>query len=101
MGVIQGSINGMLGTAAAAISIGEGLMKKANTRAEQMAKQKQAQKQSMQRKKRDFMKYVVNIPLGDDGGKVGDLGKSAQKQIAQSYSKSEKTKIMNEMEGKK
>ena len=103
MGVLQNSINSMLGSAAfAAAMTGRNIMnrqqriEKANKQAQEAAKAREEQTKVM-RKRRDFMKYLKDVELGG-GIKVGDLGVEAQKQVASGYTKSQKTALMNEVD---
>lgn len=103
MGVLQNSINSMLGSAAFAVGItGRNIMsrqqriEKANKQAQENAKAREEQTKVM-RKRRDFMKYLKDVELGG-GIKVGDLGVDAQKQVASGYTKSQKTKLMDEVD---
>ena len=103
MGVLQNSINSMLGSAAfVAAMTGRNIMnrqqriEKANKQAQEAAKAREVQTKVM-RKRRNFMKYLKDVELGG-GIKVGDLGVEAQKQIASGYTKSQKTALMNEVD---
>lgn len=103
MGVLQNSINSMLGSAAfAAAMTGRNIMtrqqriEKANKQAQEAAKAREEQTKVM-RERRDFMKYLKDVELGG-GIKVGDLGVEAQKQVASGYTKSQKTALMDEVD---
>ena len=103
MGVLQNSINSMLGSAAfAAAMTGRNIMnrqqriKKANKQAQDVAKAREEQTKVM-RKRRNFMKYLKDVELGG-GIKVGDLGIDVQKQVASGYTKSQKTALMDEVD---
>ena len=101
MGVLQNSINAMLGSVSAGASFSAmniKRMERANERSKKLVQAKVTQSETM-KKRRNFMNYVKDIPM--EGGKVGDLSKEMQKQIASQYTKAEKTRIMNEADAKR
>lgn len=50
--------------------------------------------------RRNFMSYLAQQPISL-GGKVGDLPKDMQKQIASQYSKTDRKKLMDQMDREK
>lgn len=50
--------------------------------------------------RRNFMSYLAQQPTSL-GGKVGDLPKDMQKQIASQYSKTDRKKLMDQMDREK
>lgn len=106
MGVLQNSINSMLGSAAfVAAMTGRNIMnrqqriEKANKQAQEAAKAREEQTKVM-RKRRDFMKYLKDtvVSFGGEPVRVGDMNERAQKQVASGYTKSQKTALMDEVD---
>ena len=66
----------------------------------QKAEESLIKKQEQRRKHRNFLEYMKDEPytLGNFSGTIGQLNPEQQKVVSSSYSKAEKTKIMNEMD---
>lgn len=58
-----------------------------------------AKQEAAQNQKRNFMNYLRNEPIAG-GGKVGDLPINVQKQIASTYSKADRKKLMDRGDSK-
>ena len=106
MGVLQNSINSMLGSAAFAAGMtGRNIMnrqqriEKANKQAQEAAKAREEQTKVM-RKRRDFMQYLKDVKVPFDGHltRVGDMHERTQRQIAATYTEEQKQRIMDEMD---
>ena len=96
---IQGSINSIVSSAARGILAVKGLKNLAKDvpkleAAQQRVTQQQA---SMSSQRRNFMDYLAK-QTSSLGGKVGDLPKNLQKQIASQYTKSQRTAMMDRMD---
>lgn len=104
MGVVQSGINRVLGMAAAG-AVAYKAKKEADEKAANklIAKQEAAAKKVKQiqeakkKQRRNFMTYLSQMPTSL-GGVVGDLPKDLQKTIAKTYSKSERTTLMDRMD---
>lgn len=123
-GSIQGSINSMIGAAGSAIRTVQALRlaKQAintqkstassatrakpiqtspQTRAEVVARQSSANAiQAKQKQKRKFSDYLakMQISIGNETKKIGDLEPAMQAKIGASYSKSQRRQIMDQMD---
>lgn len=93
MGIIQGAINRMLGTAGLASSL---ISKTIKAEERQVAAMKKVENTTTakQNQKRNFMNYLKTMPISG-GGVVGCLPKEAQKTIAKQYSQAQRKQIMD------
>lgn len=66
----------------------------ANKRAEDLMRNKEAQRQ----KRRNFMRDYLSKQTTSFGGTVGDLPKNVQKQIASQYTPAERKRLMDAMD---
>lgn len=96
MGVIQGSINNMIGSIGMikkSMSFIE-RMEKANLKSLEIQKAKLKAKDNISNKRRSFKDYLNKMPTSL-GGKVGDLPIDIQKTIAKKFNKYQRKKIMD------
>lgn len=95
----QGHILNAIGSANKAA----GIMKGLNTANQLLQRQEQAEanvkqtQEAKQKQRRNFMEYLRKQQL-QWGGTVGDLPDNLQKTIAKQYSKSDRQKLMNQMD---
>lgn len=94
-GPIQASMNSLVNQIGGGLALAKGLQDR-QKKAMQKVDEKKA---AVQKQRRNFMDYLRNQPVSG-GGTVGDLPFNVQRQIAATYSKSERRKLMD-MEDKK
>lgn len=98
MGAIQSAMNSMIGSVAAvtiaAKKFGASKQEEAAKRAKKSSQDEVTQKQ---KQRRNFAEYLAKQPTSL-GGTVGDLPKTAQKQIAAQYTKSQRKSLMDKMD---
>lgn len=104
---IQSSINSIISSVGAGAVAAKHLQQQKMIAQKGMARDIPRQNQAQQRvatqqeakkkQKRNFLDYLARQPIAG-GGTVGDLPTSAQKQIAAQYSKSERKKLMDNMD---
>lgn len=97
MGFIQSAINKTLGTVGVAGSIASKLTQSLEDRQTQAMKKVAEQQAAQKKQKRNFMDYLKKQPTSF-GGSVGDLPLAAQKTLAKQYSKTDRQKLMNQMD---
>ena len=104
MGVIQSGINKLLGAAAGASaayqkSTGKGMIGKSDLIQKQKVATKKVEevKQAKKTQRRNFMDYLKKQETSL-GGTVGELPPAIQKQIASTYTKSQRKTMMDRMD---
>lgn len=112
MGVIQNAINKMIGAIAVTSNVAKSSIKASNKEKEKKAKAKEKEAKALEKKqnqamskvankqdaaqtqRRNFMNYLKDMP-SSIGGKVGEMPIEIQKQIAKTYSATERKAIMD------
>lgn len=95
---IQGSVNQVISSIGAAASIGKGVkLQRDKVKQELAQKQMKQQQEAKKTQRRNFMDYISSMPTSL-GGTVGQLPKDMQKQIASTYTKSQRKTIMDRMD---
>lgn len=92
MGLIQNSINSMIGSVA--------VVSKLNVKREQALERANAIQQAQQKQKRKFMDYLGKLETSW-GGTIGDLPVNIQKNIAKQYSQKQRKELMDKMDKEK
>lgn len=101
MGVIQNAINQIIGSVGIGSKLISSTKQKRDRANEAMLKVANTQ-DAAQKQRRNFINYLKDMP-SSIGGKVGELPIEIQRQIAKTYSTSERKNIMDTVDkgGKK
>lgn len=95
---IQGSVNQVISSIGAAASISKGIkLQRDKVKQEVAQKQMKQQQEAKKTQRRNFMDYISSMPTSL-GGTVGQLPKDMQKQIASTYTKSQRKTMMDRMD---
>lgn len=98
---IQGSVNQVIRSIGVAASISKDFkLKRDKLRQELAQKQMMQQQEAKKTQRRNFMDYISSMP-SSFGGTVGQLPKDMQKQIASTYTKSQRKTMMDRMDKEK
>lgn len=98
---IQGSVNQAIRSIGAAASVSKGIkLQRDKLRQELAQKQMMQQQEAKKTQRRNFMDYISSMP-SSFGGTVGQLPKDMQKQIASTYTKSQRKTMMDRMDKEK
>lgn len=103
MGAIQNAINRMFSSIGYSTSImqHQAMNRKKLSDKQQNSMNKVSEQQEAQRKqRRNFKEYLKNLSIAGNK-KVGELPKSAINELAKQYTKSERKKLMDEMDAQK
>lgn len=87
----------LLGTGMAVAGSAASIKKTLKQRQEEQLKKIKEQQEAKKKQRRNFMTYLRKQPTSL-GGTVGELPEKMQKQIAASYSKSQRARMMDEMD---
>lgn len=97
MSSVTSMVGGALGSLAKVVGATSALAKKQEI-ANQKAQQVKQAKQIQQKTRRNFMRDYLSKQPTSLGGTVGDLPIDRQKQIAKTYDKNARRRMMNQMD---